>query len=184
MIAGRWGHSLDRYLKPLAKRLNINPNILTIVGFLLSGMAGGLLSFDLFLGGLTILLAGLFDMLDGIVARVNQRVTASGAYLDSVLDRYSDAFVFSGLAWYLREDLEGVLLSLGSMIGAFLVSYTRARAEGLGKDCKVGIMERPERILLLSFGCLTGWIVPTLWVMFSLTHFTVLQRIYYVLKRQ
>ncbi|MBI4824670.1 MAG: CDP-alcohol phosphatidyltransferase family protein, partial [Nitrospirae bacterium] len=83
-----------------------------------------------------------------------------------------------------REDLEGVLLSLGSMIGAFLVSYTRARAEGLGKDCKVGIMERPARVLLLAFGALSGWIIPILWIMFFLTHVTAIQRIYHVLKRQ
>lgn len=184
MIGARWGHSLDETLKPLARRLNINPNTLTIVGFLLTAFSGVVLSRDLRTGGILILVAGLFDMFDGAVARAHGRVTDFGAYLDSVLDRYSDAFFFLGTAWYLREEsLIAVFLSLGSLIGAFLVSYTRARAEGLSKECKTGLMERPERILLLSFGCLTGLIVPVLWVMFCLTHFTVLQRIYYVLKQ-
>lgn len=182
MIAKRWGHSLDKPLQGLAKRLNINPNILTITGFLITAIAGITITINLRLGGVLILIAGLFDMLDGVFARINERVTDFGAFLDSVLDRYSDAFLFLGIAYYLRENLTGIILSLGTLIGAFLVSYTRARAEGLGKDCKVGIMGRPERLILLIFGTLTGWIIPVLWLMFFLTHITVLQRIWHLSK--
>jgi len=131
-----------------------------------------------------ILTGGLFDMLDGVSARVNNKVTRFGAFLDSVLDRYSDAFLFLSIAWYLASKGEhnGVFLSLGTLVGAFLISYARARAEGLGEECKTGIMERPERIILLIFALLTGWLVPILWIMFVLTHVTVIQRVYHVWK--
>jgi phosphatidylglycerophosphate synthase len=79
-----------------------------------------------------------------------------------------------------RGNLTGVYLSLGTLVGAFLISYARARAEGLGESCHTGIMERPERIVLLAFATITGWIIPILWIMFVLTHVTVLQRIYHV----
>jgi phosphatidylglycerophosphate synthase len=102
-----------------------------------------------------------------------------------VLDRYSDAFLFLSIAWYLagKGDHRGALLSLGTLTGAFLISYSRARAEGLGESCHTGIMERPERIILLIFATLTGWIVPVLWIMLILTHLTVIQRIYHVWKK-
>jgi phosphatidylglycerophosphate synthase len=124
-------------------------------------------------------------MLDGVLARVNGRATSFGAFLDSLLDRYSDAFIFLSLAWYLggRGDQAGALLSIGTMLGALLVSYARARGEGLGIDNHDGIMERPERIILLIVAALTGWVVPILWVMFVLTHVTVVQRSYAVWKR-
>jgi len=76
----------------------------------------------------------------------------------------------------------GAFISLGTLVGAFLISYARARAEGLGESCHTGIMERPERIILLIFATVTGWIIPVLWVMLILTHITVLQRIFYVWK--
>lgn len=123
-------------------------------------------------------------MLDGISARVNGRVTRFGAFLDSLLDRYSDAFIFLSIAWYLasRENHSGAFLSIGSMVGAFLVSYARARAEGLNIEGKIGLMERPERIILLIIGTLTGWLIPVLWVIFIFTQITVIQRAYVVWK--
>jgi len=123
-------------------------------------------------------------MLDGMVARTWGRTSRFGAFLDSVLDRYSDAFLFLSLAWYLaaQGSHTGSFLSIGTLVGAFLISYARARAEGLGQDCHTGIMERPERIILLIFATLTGWIVPVLWVMLVLTHVTVIQRVYHVWK--
>lgn len=147
-------------------------------------LAAVVLTRNLRVGGILILVGGLLDMFDGIVARTNGKVTSFGAFLDSVLDRFSDGFVFLALAWYLgsKGDHTGVFLSLGTMLGALLISYTRARAEGLGKECKTGLMERPERIILLILGTLTGWIVPILWLMFFLTHLTVFQRIRHVYK--
>jgi phosphatidylglycerophosphate synthase len=182
MLSGNLGHFLDKPLSSLAKRVDINPNVLTVIGFLITTVAAIIIPINLFLGGLLILLGGLFDMLDGIIARVNNRTTKFGAFLDSVLDRYSDAFLFLGLSWYFYKagSQEGIILSLGTMIGALLISYTRARAEGLGEDCHVGLMERPERVILMAFGALTGWIIPVMWIMVILTHATVFQRVYHV----
>jgi phosphatidylglycerophosphate synthase len=184
LIGARLGNFLDKPLSPLVKKINVNPNTLTIAGFALTTLAALVIARHLLLGGILVLLGGVLDMLDGIVARTNGKVTEFGAFLDSVLDRYADAFLFLGLAWYLasKGDHAGAFLSLATLIGAYLVSYTRARAEGLGRECKTGIMERPERIVLLAFGAISGWITPVLWVMFVLTHLTVFQRIYHVRK--
>lgn len=184
MIGARLGHFLDKPLSPLTRRINANPNTLTVAGFLITTLAAVVLARHLLAGGVLILLGGVLDMLDGIVARNSGRTTEFGAFLDSVLDRYADSFLFLGLAWYLAaaDDHTGAFLSLGTMLGAYLVSYTRARAEGLGRECKNGIMERPERIVLLAFGAISGWITPVLWAMFFLTHFTALQRVFIVWK--
>jgi phosphatidylglycerophosphate synthase len=184
MLGGNLGHFLDRPLSSLVKKMNINPNALTIIGFIITTGSALVIPVNLFLGGLLILLGGVFDMLDGIFARVNNRTTKFGAFLDSVLDRYSDAFLFFGLSgyFYRTDSSEGIILSLGTMVGALLISYTRARAEGLGKDCHVGLMERPERVIIMAFGALTGWILPVMWIMIVLTHATVFQRIYHVWK--
>lgn len=183
MIGAKLGHILDRPLAPVARILRkISPNAISVLGFFVNIAAAVVLARDLLVGGVLILVGGLFDIMDGVVARTNGKATEFGAYLDSVLDRYSDAFLFFGIAWYFHAlgDITGVLLSLGSLLGAFGVSYARARAEGLGKSCKTGLMERPERIALLVFGALTGWMRPVLLVMFVLTHFTVIQRVLYV----
>lgn len=183
MIGAKLGHILDRPLAPVARILRtISPNAISLLGFFVNIAAAIVLARDLLVGGVLILVGGVLDIMDGVVARTNGKATEFGAYLDSVLDRYSDAFLFFGIAWYFRAlgDITGVLLSLGSLLGAFGVSYARARAEGLGKSCKTGLMERPERIALLVFGALTGWMRPVLLVMFVLTHFTVIQRVFYV----
>jgi phosphatidylglycerophosphate synthase len=145
-------------------------------------MAAFVIPSNLRLGGVLILLGGICDMCDGILARVNGKATSFGAFLDSLLDRYSDAFIFLSLAWYLAGtgDHSGAFLSIGTMVGALLVSYARARGEGLGINSQVGIMERPERIILLIFATLTGWLLPVLWIMFVFTHATVVQRAYVI----
>ncbi len=184
MFGSYFGHIFDKPLSSLARIVSISPNALTLTGFLVTSLAALTLPQNLFLGGVLILVGGFFDMFDGIVARVNRKSTDFGAFLDSVLDRYSDSFLFLGLAWYFFRDgsMTGVSLSLGTLVGALLISYARARAEGLGKDCTVGIMERPERIVLMAFGALTGFILPVMWIMILLTHVTVLQRIHHVWK--
>ncbi len=184
MISAKLGHFYDKPLKKIAKHLPFSPNTITIFGFLVTILAAFVIPQNLKLGGLLIMLAGFFDMLDGIVARVNGKATKFGAFLDSVLDRYSDAFLFLSFSWYLAANGNhtGSFLSLGTLVGAFLISYSRARAEGVGQECHTGIMERPERIILLIFGALTGWITPVFWIMLILTHITVIQRIYYVYK--
>lgn len=184
MLSAKLGHFLDNLLSPIAKRIPFSPNSLTIIGFLITVLAAFVIPRNLKLGGLLILCGGIFDMLDGIVARTGGKVTRFGAFLDSVLDRYSDAFLFLSIAWYLAErgDHTGAFISLGTLIGAFLISYARARSEGLGESCHTGIMERPERIILLIFATITGWLVPVLWIMLILTHITVVQRVYHVWK--
>jgi phosphatidylglycerophosphate synthase len=120
--------------------------------------------------------------LDGVVARTQKKMTRFGAFLDSVLDRYSDAFILLAIAYNMAHasNSTAVMLSLGTLLGSFLISYSRARAEGIGEECKYGIMERPERLILLSIGAISGFIIPALWVLVVLTNFTVMQRIYYV----
>ncbi len=182
MLSAKLGHFLDAPLSQIAKRIPLTPNALTIIGFVITTIAAIVISSNLKLGGILILIGGMFDAFDGVVARVKGKATKFGAFLDSVLDRYSDAFLFIAISWYLMEkgNLAGVYLSLGTLVGAFLISYARARSEGLGELCHTGIMERPERIVLLAFATITGWIMPILWIMFVLTHVTVLQRIYHV----
>lgn len=184
MIGAKLGHFLDAPLSPVLKRIRIHPNIFTITGFIITVIAAFVIPYQIKLGGVLILIGGLFDMIDGISARANNKVTKFGAFLDSALDRYSDAFIFLSIAWYLagKGDHTGAFLSIGTLVGAFLVSYARARAEGLGEECRTGLMERPERIMLLIFALLTGWVAPILWIMFILTHLTVIQRIYHVWK--
>ncbi len=182
MLSAKLGHFLDTPLRPLAEKIPFSPNSLTIIGFLITVLAAFIIPYNIRLGGIVILIGGLFDMFDGIVARTRGKTTRFGAFLDSVLDRYSDAFLFLAIAWYLAEkgNHTGAFLSLGTLVGAFLISYARARAEGIGESCHTGIMERPERIILLIFATLTGWIMPVLWIMLVLTHITVIQRIYHV----
>lgn len=184
MLSAKLGHFLDTPLSQIAKRIPFSPNTLTIVGFLITIVAALVIPKNLRLGGILILLGGIFDALDGVVARTRGKITQFGAFLDSVLDRYSDAFLFLAISWYFIEksNLTGAYLSLGTLVGAFLISYARAKAEGLGESCHTGIMERPERIILLAFATITGWLMPVLWIMVIFTHITVFQRIYHVWK--
>jgi phosphatidylglycerophosphate synthase len=182
MLSARLGHFLDVPLSFIAKRIPFSPNTLTVTGFVITVIAAFVIPYNIRLGGIFIMIGGIFDMLDGMVARTSGKTTKFGAFLDSVLDRYSDAFLFLSIAWYLAAhgDHAGSFLSLGTLVGAFIISYARARSEGLGESCHTGILERPERIILLIFATLTGWLVPVLWVMLVLTHITVLQRVYHV----
>lgn len=182
MISAKFGYFLDKPLSYIVKKINVNPNILTAAGFIVTVIAALVIPHNLKLGGVLILIGGIFDMLDGIVARINNKTTRFGAYLDSVLDRYSDAFIFLSISWYFAAEGShiGVFLCLGTLVGAFLISYARARAEGLGESGHIGIMERPERIILIVFATLTGWLIPVLWLMLILTHVTVIQRVFHV----
>jgi phosphatidylglycerophosphate synthase len=185
MLSARLGHFFDTPLGFIAKRIPFSPNVLSVTGFLFTIAAAFVIPRHIVIGGILIMIGGIFDMLDGMVARTTGRATKFGAFLDSVLDRYSDAFLFLSIAWYLAAhgDHTGSFLSIGTLVGAFLISYARARAEGLGESCHTGIMERPERIILLIVATLTGRLVPVLWIMLILTHVTVVQRIYFVWKR-
>ncbi len=184
MLSARLGHFLDKPLRPFLKYVPFSPNTLSVAGFIFTVAAALVIQQSLKIGGVLLMIGGLCDMLDGMVARTTGQATKFGAFLDSVLDRYSDAALFLSLAWYLggKGDHYGALISLGTLAGAFLVSYARARAEGVGIPCHTGLMERPERIILVLVALFSGYIVPILWLMFVLTHVTVVQRIYHVWK--
>jgi CDP-diacylglycerol---glycerol-3-phosphate 3-phosphatidyltransferase len=133
----------------------LTPNAVTWIGFVIVIVAGVLAFYEhLLAAGITVLVAGVFDMLDGALARTTKRVTKYGAILDSTLDRVSEALVLLGvLAVYVRgSDLTVSLLIGFALLGSFLTSYTRARMEGLGLECKVGLFTRPERIIVTAAG--------------------------------
>jgi CDP-diacylglycerol--glycerol-3-phosphate 3-phosphatidyltransferase len=181
-------HRLDPYLYKLVEWTKgvIKPNHLTLIGLLVTLVATVFLALGLWIAaGIAIIVAGLFDLLDGAVARSQERVTAFGAFLDSVIDRYSDFTLFIGLFYYYATNGHLYLMLLASLaaMGSFLVPFTRARAETVIPSCKVGIMERPERIILLACGALFNWMIYILWILTILTHITVIQRILYTRKR-
>jgi len=190
---------LDHVTRPVAKgiaALGITANMLTITGLLFGIAAGVFIALGrLKLAGVLILIGGTFDLMDGAVARVTKVTSPFGALLDSVVDRYSEGIIFVGLAIYFSrfypvgKMITGLALTCLGLISAFLVSYVRARAEGLQVDCKVGIMQRPERIIIIAFGVLfrnlfvnVNILVVALWVLVILSHITVLQRVAFVLK--
>ena len=181
MLNNKLGRRLEPLLSRIARAIPLAPNSLTAAGFFLTMCACVMLAFNLRVGGILVLLTSFFDMLDGAVARARGMETSFGAFLDSVLDRYADAGILLAVAWnmYVTRNATGVILSLLTLVGAFLISYARARAEGLGVSCIHGLMERPERILFLATGAITGFMIPVLWVMTVLTHFTAIQRIWY-----
>ncbi len=162
--------------------MGINPNFLTLAGLVITLFAAFYLSRGKFLvAGIIIIFSGIFDMLDGRVARVTKNVTKFGAFFDSVLDRYSDMAIFIGLMIYYSKGqrLTYVILSGIVMMGSVMTSYTRARAESLIPLCKVGFMERPERLVLLIIGTLSNRMAPVLWIMAFFTNLTVIHRIVY-----
>jgi phosphatidylglycerophosphate synthase len=185
MLSKKLGRSLDRPLARLASHVPFTPNAITITGFIFMIFACSVLVSDLMTGGILVLTAGFFDMLDGAIARAKNMVSPYGAFLDSVLDRYADAVIMLAISWNMFSlgNTVGMLLALASLVGSFLVSYARARAEGLGVSCSHGLMERPERIILIAAGAITGYIIPVLWVMTILTHYTVVQRIMHAQKQ-
>jgi CDP-diacylglycerol---glycerol-3-phosphate 3-phosphatidyltransferase len=157
----------------------IHPNVLTFLGLVISSWAGFLLARGQFLNaGFVIIGGGLFDMVDGRVARETNRVTRFGGFFDSVLDRYSDLAVFIGLLlWYGGINRPGyVVLTALAMTACVMISYARARAENTIPTCKVGFLERPERVVLIIIGALFDRMAPVLWVTAVLGTITVVHR--------
>lgn len=160
----------------------IHPNVLTLIGLMINAVAAALLASGKFLAaGFVIMGAGIFDMVDGRVARETNQVTRFGGFLDSVLDRYSDLILLMGLLVYYAsiERFFYVVLTAVVMTGSVMVSYTRARAECTIPRCKVGFMERPERIVLLIIGALFNRMAQVLWVIAVLSNLTVVHRLIY-----
>ena len=179
---------LDALVRALA---HVSADVLTMTGLALTGVASAFFAASggpgyaspavLKLGGAIALVGAVFDMLDGRVARARGRGTKFGAFLDSTMDRYSDMLLYMGLLiLYARLDRTGLMVLVWvAAFGSFMTSYARARAESLIPRCPVGLMERPERIVLLIAGALFNKMVPVLWVIAILSNLTAIQRIVY-----
>lgn len=157
----------------------VNPNVLTFVGLLINAVAAVYLALGRFrVAGCIIIFAGLFDMVDGRVARETNQVTRFGAFFDSVLDRYSDLGLLIGLLVYYGTINRPfyVVLTAVVMMASVLISYARTRAENIIPTCKVGFMERPERVVLFIIGALFDRMAPVLWVTAILGNMTVIHR--------
>ncbi len=176
------GGFVTRLAKGLVK-LGITANGLTIIGLLLSIAAAILAAQGKFVyAGFVYLLAGPFDALDGAVARESNQATAFGAIFDSTLDRYAEVFLLTGIGYRFSEmgDSLAVVLTFMAALGSIMVSYARARSEGLGFNYKGGLFTRVERIIVLGLGLILNLVSPALLIMALLTHVTVAQRLWHV----
>ncbi len=175
------GWLLKRVVSGLAAT-GITPNMFTFLGMVVNAWAAALFAMGEFHRAAAVLfLAGFLDMADGQVARRIGRVTAFGAFLDSTLDRYSDLALYLGLVVYytLIGRTFYMVLAAVAMASSFMVSYSRARAESIIPSCKVGFMERPERLVLLIIGGAFAKMAPVLWVIATLSTTTVIHRVVY-----
>ncbi|HET9320261.1 MAG TPA: CDP-alcohol phosphatidyltransferase family protein [Bryobacteraceae bacterium] len=176
-----FGKIIDRIVGALALS-RIHPNVLTFLGLVINTWAAFLFAAGSFRwAGAVVILAGVFDMVDGRVARETNRVTRFGGFFDSVLDRYSDLALFMGLLVYYAtiNRFFYIVLTAIVMTGSVMVSYTRARAEVTIPKCKVGFLERPERVVLIILGALFDRMAPVLWVIAVLSNVTVIHRMIY-----
>jgi CDP-diacylglycerol--glycerol-3-phosphate 3-phosphatidyltransferase len=174
-----FGRIIQAIVRALALS-RVHPNVLTFIGLLINIWAAVLFSYGKFVyAGLVVIGAGLFDMVDGRVARSTNRVTRFGGFFDSVLDRYSDLALLMGLLVYYASINRFFYIVLTSIVmtGTVLTSYARARAENTIPKCKVGFLERPERVVLIIIGALANRMAPVLWVLAVLSNITVLSRI-------
>jgi len=170
-------------LVPVLNSVHAAPDVLTWTGLGISAIAAAAIALDyLIAGGLLVLFSGLFDILDGAVARSTNRTTRFGAVLDSTFDRLSEALVLFGVL-FLYAGSGGtaeVLLVFAALVGSFLTSYIRARAEGLGMACRVGLFTRAGRVIILSAGLLVNQVLPALVILAIFSFVTVVQRLVYV----
>jgi len=176
-----FGRIIEKIVGALALS-KIHPNVLTFFGLVINVLAAFLFAAGRFrTAGLVLIGAGLFDMVDGRVARETNQVTRFGGFFDSVLDRYSDLGVLMGLLVYYAsiDRFFYIVLTAIAMTGSVMVSYSRARAENAIPKCKVGFLERPERVVLLILGALANRMAPVLWVTAVLSNLTVVHRMIY-----
>ncbi len=179
------GAAADKIVVIIVRALavaRINPNTLTFIGVLINVAAAAILATGNFrVAGVVIVCAAVFDLVDGRVARTTGRVTRFGGFFDSVMDRYSDLFLLIGLLVYYASinRFFYIVLTAMAMVATVMISYSRARAENVIPKCKVGFMERPERIVLLIIGALFDRMAPVLWVIAVLGNLTVIHRMIY-----
>jgi len=161
----------------------VHPDLITFVGLLVVAAAALLASQGKFFWAAIVIIAGApLDAVDGAVARAMGRTDKFGALWDSVLDRYADGFLFTALAYYYSKagNQTAMLLAVLALLGTELVSYARARAEGIDIDCKVGLFTRMERMVVILAMLLTGYVIAGLWILAIGTNFTVAQRVWHV----
>src|ERR1700691_4091057 len=173
-----FGAIIDRIVRWLSLA-RIHPNVLTFLGLVINAWAAFLFAQGSFVwAGIVVIGAGLFDMVDGRVARATKQVTRFGGFFDSVLDRYSDLALFMGLLVYYASinRFFYIVLTAIVMTGSVMISYTRARAENAIPKCKVGFLEPPERVVLIIIGALFNRMAPVLWVIAVLSNITVIHR--------
>jgi CDP-diacylglycerol--glycerol-3-phosphate 3-phosphatidyltransferase len=191
-VSAKLGTLLSPILEALVRTLaHVSADVLTMTGLALTGVAAAFFALSggpgyasptlLRVGGVIALVGAIFDMLDGRVARLRGRGTKFGAYLDSTMDRYADMLLFLGLlVLYARLDRTGLMVLVWvAAFGSFMTSYARARAESLIPRCPVGLMERPERIVLVIAGAVLNKMVAVLWIIAILSNVTAVQRVVY-----
>ena len=180
-------HRITGPVVRILSKSGITPNTLTFVNLALNIIAAYVIAVGCFLlGGVLVLVAGLLDLLDGALARFTKQTTRFGAILDSVVDRISEAAILCGLLiWYIPQEEAGleIVLILTVLVGSFLISYIRARAEGLGWECQVGLFTRAERVIVLAIGLLVNQIFIALCILVVFVFITVAQRLVYLWKQ-
>lgn len=181
---GRWVRENILFIGRFLGGLGLTPNMLTVIGLILNAAVAAVIAWwDIRLGGILLIVASAFDMLDGAVARATGKGSKFGGFLDSTLDRYSESIVYLGVLVYIlgTEDAKtGAILTLLATTGALLISYARARAEAAGYNASVGLVARPERVILLAICLIIGEPMWALWALAILTHVTAITRIVHV----
>jgi len=185
-MLGRYREPVRAWIDPIGRvlhqRLHMRPNHLTIIGLGVSlACAAAFVTGRTRAAGVLLIVAGLCDFFDGSLARASGQVSAFGAFLDSVIDRYSDLVVLLGVVLYYHRaaDTQGVFLTMITMVGTIMISYTKARAQSIGLACEIGLMERPERLIVLIAGATFNVLTPAVIALAVLTNVTALQRILY-----
>jgi CDP-diacylglycerol--glycerol-3-phosphate 3-phosphatidyltransferase len=193
LLNKHWITGFETVIDPVARfliNLRVHPHVITFSGLLFSIVAFNFFRQGYFFSaGLLVVLAGACDVLDGRLARETNQISKFGALMDSTIDRYCEVLMFLGLAIFFHDKYTYIVyLIILALTGSFMVSYTRARAEGLGIECKVGLMQRPERMTYLAIGSLLGSIpkigvyivIATMWFIAILANITVIQRVVYI----
>ena len=176
-----WGASVLRPVVRLLASGGVTPNQLTVSGLILNVAAAALVvGNNLRVAGVVWLFAGLFDMLDGALARAQRKSDAFGAFLDSTLDRLSEGVVFAAVCYHFAAFGQPITAAVAALalLGSLTISYARARAEGLGAHCRAGLLTRTERVVLLGFGLCFGLLELVIYLLAVLTLVTVVQRIW------
>jgi len=177
------GQRVNRVPASLLAKIGIAPNAITTVGLALSIVVAWVLATGhFFLGGFLVLFSGAFDMLDGAVARLTGKTSRFGGVLDSTFDRVSEGALLLGLLAYYadRGGQQEILLIGAALLGSVMTSYVRARAEGAGLKCEVGVFTRPERVILLAIGLIANQMLVILWILAVLSNLIALQRLLHV----